>query len=166
MGSALPEWTVGRPNAMSGGRADRKGATLVEVMIASVVLVVMALGGAAFLFRSRGDVAVQRNKRAALEVANSRLEDLQASSYDDIKPLNQDYTSYYISRVGANWALASADPGETVLINNRLYPIAATVVYLDVDGGGPSYDCVQATVSVGYRLGSGDAVRLQTFLAP
>ena len=86
----------------------RGGGTLVEVMIAAVVLMVIALAGGAFLYHGRANVAIQKNKRVALEVANSRLEDLRASAYDDIKPptdcnpnLNTNTTPCYRNYLGS-----------------------------------------------------------------
>lgn len=52
------------------------GATLIEIMIASVILAVVALAGGAFVVRSRADIALQKNRRVAVELANARLEEM------------------------------------------------------------------------------------------
>ena len=56
------------------GQGGRCGATLVEVMLASVLLGVIALAGGTFVYRSRADIALQKNRRVAVELANARLE--------------------------------------------------------------------------------------------
>jgi type II secretory pathway pseudopilin PulG len=150
----------------------REGATLVEVMVAAVILLVMALGSTAFMYHSRADIGIQRNKRVAVDVANSRLEEVRASNYDDIKPTSQNYNTYYLSPAGSTWAIGTSDPGETVAINGRAYSIATTVRYIDVDAGtsyddtSSSYDAVRITVSVEHRVNSSDAVALQSIYAP
>ena len=58
------------------GHEGRCGATLVEVMIAVVLLGVLALVGGTFVYRSRADIGLQKNRRVAVELANARLEAL------------------------------------------------------------------------------------------
>ncbi len=60
----------------SGPAPARTGATLIEVMLASVILAILALAGAAFIYRSRADIALQKNRRVAVELANARLEEV------------------------------------------------------------------------------------------
>jgi prepilin-type N-terminal cleavage/methylation domain-containing protein len=57
------------------------GFTLVEIMISTLILAVLALGGAAVLYRTGGGVQVQGNKRIAMELARSQIEALQAEDY-------------------------------------------------------------------------------------
>jgi type II secretory pathway pseudopilin PulG len=45
-------------------------------MLASVILAILALAGAAFIYRSRADIALQKTRRVAVELANARLEEL------------------------------------------------------------------------------------------
>ena len=143
-----------------------KGFTLVEVMIAMIVLAVLALGGASFLAYSRMQVDVQRNKRAALEAATGRMEELRAAGFDETKPTSNNYVATYLARAGNAWVRSSSNPGEAVSLNGHTMPMATTVQFVDVDGGSASYDCALFTVEVGYRVGSADRVRVSTFRAP
>lgn len=129
-------------------------------MIAIVILMVMALGNAAFLYHSQVGISTQGNKRVALEAASSRLEEIRASQYDDIKPTENDYDIHYLSGQVGNWALTDNDPGETKNINGKTLPIVTKVRYMD------SYNYVQITVSTGYRTGINDMVTLETFRFP
>jgi prepilin-type N-terminal cleavage/methylation domain-containing protein len=142
------------------------GFTLVEVMIAIVILMVVALGNAAFLYHSQVGISTQGNKRVALEAASSRLEEIRASDYNDIKPIEKNYDVYYLSGQVGDWTLADNDPGETRNINGKTLPIVTKVRYMDIDGESDSYDYVQITVSTGYRTGINDMVTLETFRFP
>ncbi len=162
---------VKQPKSAAGPVRNSNGAglTLVEVMIAIVILTVMALGSAAFLYHSQVGIFYQGNKRVALEAANSRLEEIRASQYDDIKP-TEDYDIHYLSpdlsgQVG-DWTPADNDPGETKNINGRTLPIVTKVRYMDIDGEPDSYDYIRITVSMGYRAGIDDTVTLETFCFP
>ena len=159
--------TVNQPIAFQKPRKRRAGATLVELMITCVILMVMAIGGAAYLTQSRTSLALQRSKRAALEAGNARLETVRATPYTALTGLfATDYTLHYLKTVGGTWQVSSADPGETANVNGALLPLTTTVRYQDLDGGTNSYDCLGVSVSIAYRSGSSDRVTLQSIYAP
>ena len=143
-----------------------QGFTLVEVMVAIVILMVMALGSAAFLYHSQVGISTQGDKRVALEAASSRLEEIRASQYDSIKPPANNYNVYYLSGQAGGWTRTENDPGETRNINGKTLPIVTKVRYMDINGGPDSYDYVQITVSTGYRTDINDMVTLETFRFP
>ena len=136
-----------------------------EVMIAIAILTVMALGSVAFLYHSQVGISTHGNKRVALEAANSRLEEIRASQYDNIKPTENDYDIHYLSGQVGNWALTDDDPGETMNINGKTLPIVTKVRYMDIDGE-PNSGYIWITVSTGYRAGIDDTVTLETFCFP
>jgi len=138
----------------------------VEVMIAIVILMVVALGTAGFLYYSQVSISTQGNKRVALEGANSRLEEIRASQYDDIKPPEKNYDVYYLSGQVGEWTLTDNDPGEMRNINGKTLPTVTEVRYMDIDGEPDSYGYIQITVSTGYRTGINDMVTLETFRFP
>jgi len=160
---------VKQPKSAAGPVRNSNGAglTLVEVMIAIVILTVMALGSAAFLYHSQVGIFYQGNKRVALEAAGSRLEEIRASQYNDINDImTSDYNTHYLSGQVGNWVLADSDPGETKNINGRTLPIVTRVRYMDIDGEPDSYDYIRITVSMGYRAGIDNTVTLETFCFP
>ena len=57
------------------------GATLVEVMVVCVVLMVIAVAGGAYVAQSSGTLALHRNRAVAVAMANSRMEEIRAQSY-------------------------------------------------------------------------------------
>jgi prepilin-type N-terminal cleavage/methylation domain-containing protein len=150
--------------ALSGTKA---GATLVEVMIALVVLAIVALGVASFVYYGRGSVYAQRDRLSVLELVNGRLELLRASSYGTVTPPDQDYAVYHMLPVaGGGWSFSASREEEELTVNSRTYPMTTTVQYVDVDGGSPSYDALKFTVSMQYRTGSTDEMTLRTYRSP
>ena len=147
-------------------RAPRAGSTLVEVMLACVVLTLVVLAGSSFLCQSRASTSIQRNRRAAIEAATRRLEDLRATAYDRVKPAAEDYAIHYLRASGTNWVQSAADPHETNVVNGVAMAMTTTVLYMDAGGDGDSYDCLRLTVAAGYRQGAADRVMLETIYAP
>jgi len=144
----------------------REGSTLVEVMVSSLLLAIIAVGSAAYMYHAHADVLKARNQRVALEESNLRLEELRVSGYDEIKPPMQNFSVYFLGKSGTNWVHSSTDPNETVLVNGLTMPMSTTVRYLDVDGGLPSYDYVQATVRTTYRINRPEDMMLETYFVP
>ena len=110
----------------------RRGATLIEVMLASVILAILALAGSAFVYRSRADIALQKNRRVAIELANSRLEKLMY-----------------------NWSLADvagldgSPVDETLSINGRSGYHRVTTVQVT---GSDHDECLRISVSMQYNI--------------
>ncbi len=168
-----------RRPSLAGGRQIRF--TLVEVLVACLILMVMALAGAAVLCQVLTQFKVQQARRLALAAANTRLEEVRATSYGFLKPPSQDsflpayYYLHHTHDAGGNWTygtdnwslpLPRADPRETVTINGKKRPIITTITYVDLDGGLTSYDGLRVSVSVAYGPGAGDRVTLETLRSP
>lgn len=148
-------------------RRSRRGATLIEILVACLILAVVAVGTAACLYLSQGATAVQRNRRTATELAGSRLEELRTAPYDSIKPPAKNYNVYYISRASGTWTTpAATDPGETNRVNGLWQPMTTTVRYVDADGGGATYDCLRLAVTLRYGRSALDVVTLETLESP
>ncbi len=154
------------PQRREIGRAWRRGATLVEVLWASALLAIIVIAAGAFVSLSNGMVAVARNQRTALEFAHSRLEELRAAGFDAIKPPSDSYTLYYLTPTSSGWQHSLTDPGEVIRMLGYDYPITTTVRFVDVDGGAPSYDVVEARVVVKYRRNEPNSVTLWAYLGP
>ena len=146
--------------------AARAGGTLVEVMVSCLILAVIAVATAACLYYAREQTSVQRNRRTAMELANSRLEEIRGAPYSDVSPSSHNYDTNFLDRMSGSWRLSNADQGETVTIGGRTRPITTTVQYMDVDGGSATYDGLRIAVSVGYSGGAEDVVRLATIRSP
>ncbi len=62
-------------------KTGKCGGTLVEVMVAIVVLMVIAVAGGAYVAQSSGTLALHRSRAVAVAMANSRLEELRADGF-------------------------------------------------------------------------------------
>lgn len=149
-------------------KKNQKGSTIIELALATVIMLIVAVGGAAFFFHGSGQIAINRNKRTALEAANSRLEQMRASPFNDISSSTDDYNIRFVERQGTSWAISNSDPGEIININGLNMPITTTVQFVDDDPGDgtDTYDYVSAVVTVGYRVNSNETVESETFFAP
>ena len=63
------------------------GSTLLEVMIACLIMMVIAVAGGAYVSQSRGLLAAHRNRLIAMDKAKSRLEELRATPYSELTNL-------------------------------------------------------------------------------
>ncbi|MCF7864074.1 MAG: prepilin-type N-terminal cleavage/methylation domain-containing protein, partial [Kiritimatiellales bacterium] len=72
---------------------NKSGFSLIEVMVAALLLAVLAIGGAAVMYQTGGNIQIQGNKRIALELANEVLERYQSMEYKDIPASDTDTIS-------------------------------------------------------------------------
>ena len=125
------------------GGMTRSGATLVEVMLASVVLAVLALAGGAFIYRSRGEIGLQKSRRVAVELANARLEELM-----------YDWTYAQVA------AQVGTPINEALAINGRAGYQRRTTVLTTTSAHD---ECLHITVSMQYNLrNAADTIRFET----
>jgi type II secretory pathway pseudopilin PulG len=146
-------------------RRFRRGITLVEVLLGTVLLATLALTGAAFLFHARVQVDAQLERRLALEAANGRLEQVRAAPYQQIRPLAWGYSTGYVT---LGMVVQNNDPRESIALGGVPRPILTTVQYVDGSNrdGSNSCDYVRLAVSVGYHDGRDNCVTLETLYAP
>lgn len=78
----------------------RLGGTLVEVMMACVVLAVIAVTGAAYVYQSMGALAVHRDRAVAVARAKSWMEEMRAGGYRSLTQ-NMVTTPYTVVASGA-----------------------------------------------------------------
>ncbi len=129
-----------RPGARDIGPGHRAGFSLIEVMVAMLVLTVLTLGGAAALFHSSRIIAHQNHRRVALEVANQHIEQLRT-------------TAFHMVPTGTR---------ETTAMVNGWTRKVITVV---TETGSPSRPLKEVVVQVQYQA-EDDPVGLSTRLAP
>lgn len=128
--------------------AGKAGSTLVEVMFSCLILAIIAIAGAAYLAQGRSVVVIQKDRRTALEVANSRLEEVRGKSFDTLKNLTPGSVS------------------SNIYINGLTAPLAMVSTF---QSSGIVSNLIQVTVSVQYnaRLDQAkDRIVLTTLVAP
>jgi len=65
-------------------RKSKKGTSLVEVMVAALILAIVILGGSYFYVGSTNQINLREQYRAASRLAGQKLEELKASNYDAV----------------------------------------------------------------------------------
>jgi hypothetical protein len=146
--------------------AARRGATLIEVVMGCLLLTVLAIAGGAYFYQGRTTLSQARDKRAALERANGRLEALRMTGFAGLAMSSPDFNTYFIAPSGGNWVRRNTDPGETVVINGQTRPIRTWLQYVDVDAGSASYDALRARVEVAYGRDASETITVETLYAP
>ncbi|MEI8141044.1 MAG: hypothetical protein WCI03_14405 [bacterium] len=150
----------------------KSGSTLIEVMMSIIILAVLAIAGAAYLGQANSMVAVQRNRMSALATASGYVEEIHAtdwwgSAMTNRLPSPKSFVTNTVRRSGpCTWVSVSAGVTGFVTNNGVSMPVSTLIYYVDADGGGSSYDCVGATVSVGYRSGLSNQLVLHTLVGP
>lgn len=140
-------------------RSGMRGNSMVEILVACVLLAVLAVAGMTALYEAGGALEIHKNHRIALGIANSRLEELRSMPYTLLTGLiPKNYNTNAIAKVGGQFALAY---GETVPIGGKPMPISTSLQYVDIDAGTNTYDYLRMTVSVQYRTAN-EQVTLQT----
>jgi hypothetical protein len=130
-------------------------------MVAMLLLVIIAVGGASLMQRTGVTIARQNNKRAALAAAERRLEQLKVQSYDNIDDGEVGTLRYASVRFSdGSFQVVSAKPFETVLVNKIERPIFVELVRFNETN--PKHEFVRATVFVEYD--AGESVSLSTNL--
>lgn len=148
---------------LSINKNSRKGTSLVESMLAILIITIVALGGAAFIFFSSARVNMERTKRIALEKANTRLEEVRSAGFSVVEPTVFGCLENYLDdscdiekQSDDTWILGN---NEVININGIMFPIATKVQYVDDDDPGrinslppdPPYGYIEVTVSVVYK---------------
>ena len=145
-------------------KTDKKGSTLIEVILTVIILSIFIIAGASFNIYASLWIGMYENKAQALQVANNRLEELEAflpNIWSDPVP-SPPYPIYYISQNGTSWAISGNNPGETVNINGVSMPITTTAQWVDVTPGVPAYIAINVTVR--YKRNPNQDLALQTYI--
>lgn len=133
--SSIHPAPAGRPGGVC--TQGRRGVTLVEVMVALVVLGILVLGGASFMINSRTSILLQGRKRIATELANARLEQIRAIPVvDDLNPQNSitnpvlhDLAWHFIK--GPEPLTVGDAVPESITLNGFTYLLQSRVRYLN-----------------------------------
>lgn len=153
---------------------NRNGFTLVDVMVGTLVLTTLIVGGGAAVSRARVMIAVQGDRRLAVELANRRIERIRTESIDHLAKEGLSSTVKYLSYDDTgSFSISNTDPGEEQALNNaRTMPMITRVreVTLPVrQGMSAGAKSVEIDVEVFYRSDgtnrviAGNSVRQMTY---
>ncbi len=117
---------------------DQKGFTLVEIILASLLLLITLIGGVVFLSANRKNLVFASRQRLATWAAVSKMEGLKSTDYHSLQ-----------------------NSSENITLSGKPFHRTVTVENIDEDGGGTDYKKV--TVGVSW---SGGNLSLVTYIAP
>jgi len=117
---------------ISGFVKNKSGFTIVEVIIATIILVISLLGGVAFFSLNRNNLSYANRQRLATWAAIDKIEQLKSATYTD--------------------TLLNSGPPTTEILPISGYSFTRTTKIADI-GAGPD-DYKQATVSVSWVQGN------------
>ena len=131
-----------------------RGVTLVEILIALVIIALAAIGTLSFFAHGLGDIEKQGNRRASLEVARTRLERLMAANVDDIRPSDDNVRWLTLTCVGAacTWSMSTTETAETVTVNGVAGRRMVTTVRWSDDPAADTGAAVPDVLDFGVRV--------------
>ena len=89
----------------------RSGVSLIEILLGLLIVTIASIATLSYFASGFGSINKQGNRRAALEQARARLEQLMASTISDLPP--QDGNCYYCATAtctAASWTLYACGP--------------------------------------------------------
>ena len=136
----------------------RRGASLIEILIGIIIVTTASAGALVYYGHGMGRISRQGNRRAALERARERLDQLVAVSAATIKPPDNDNALYWVSCAGGACTRTAAYVAETVSVDNLpAQRIESTVQWInDLSAGTPTStsDTLALDVQVWFIRGS------------
>jgi prepilin-type N-terminal cleavage/methylation domain-containing protein len=131
-----------------------KGFTLIECVIAILLLTIVLVGGMAFYFYSYGNLQAATHRRMAMQVANAVLEGLKNAGYSNLP--NPAPASPGLWRGPTNVAIGGLNGQENIYVFD-----------VDDNGGGTDYKQVRVEL-IWAEPGRVDnqVLVLDTFIAP
>lgn len=143
----------------------RDGVSLIEVLIGMIIVIVASIATLTYFSSVLGNVGRQGNRRAALERARERLEQLMAVNVDTIKPgivlpASDPQPLQWVQCVGAACGPAlPSDPNETINVEDlqgaQAPRLESTIQWKDDPSAGTSTpDVLEFGVKVWFFPGS------------
>ena len=127
---------------------NKSGFSLIEIMVAVILLVTLALGGAAVMYQTGGSIQRQQNKREALVAANFAMESFWNQNYDSLRSLGGTQSSTNADVNGQTMTMTVDILPEDVDIDGN----SNVVIVIDVDHMG-SDDVIIRTLRYPFGIG-------------
>ena len=76
-----------------------KGFSLVEIIVSTLIFIIGIFGTLAYFFYSQTNLNVERHRRTATEIAQSRIEFLKTVAYSNLNNYNENGTTINIDEI-------------------------------------------------------------------
>ena len=152
---------------------NKRGVSLIEVLIAMLVITVASIATLTYFSYAMGGIGRQGNRRAALERACERLEQLMVANITTVQPA--DGALYWLSCAGSpcTWTQSAAPVTERVAVDTLPnQPMQTTVRWVDDPSAGTvGLDTLEFSVRVWFTGNAGNddefnRVHLRTLRTP
>lgn len=134
-------------------QTEQRGGTLIEVMTVCALLAVLAIAAVTVLHQTGSGLALEQQRRIALALANSRLEELRSAPYAELTALIALNYSTTALRIVSGQVVPGT--GESEIVGGKPMSLVTTLRYADADGGTASYAMLRMTAAVQYRSEGG-----------
>ncbi len=148
---------------IGGNINSNSGGSFVEVMMACVVLAVIAITGGSFVAQSQGTMAVHRHRCVALAMANSRLEEIRGTVFNQLTNMVSGSVVVWIKRNGTGWQVTTASDHDSYTLDGSLQELRTGLALTNWPALGSSR-ILRVTVQATYQ--KPDYVALTTLYAP
>ncbi len=110
---------------------DQKGVTLIEVLVGIALIAVICITTLNYFSYGVGGIGRQGNRRAALERARQRLEELAATNATSIQP--SDTNPHWLTCAGSpcSWTIRNSVTPETIQVGTLNQRMETTVQWVD-----------------------------------
>ena len=159
------------PDSQFQKNNDHRGATLVELLIAMVILALVSICTLCYFQFGSSVIHQEGNRRAAFEIARSRLEQLFQANFSSIKPPDTGVRWLTCSGTPCVWTLSEGTTSESVSVNGvsgRL--MRTTVQWFDDPAAAGTQNGLLLSAKVWYRGDTADSdlnrVELRSLRAP
>ncbi|MGA2093294.1 MAG: prepilin-type N-terminal cleavage/methylation domain-containing protein [Sedimentisphaerales bacterium] len=128
-------------------RYQRRGSTLIEVMLAIAILIIAIFGTSSTFVTGRKFIVSQQHYQAAAHLASQKIEQIKANAYTDV---NEMVSDEQVSMYGCNYT------------RNTQIQLTATPT------ANVPKPCKKVTVTIGWTGSAEDAhqVKLVTYIGP
>jgi len=128
-----------------------RGASLIEILLGLLIVTIACLATLRYFAYAKGNIGIQGNRRAALERARERLEQLMAGSVTPMTP-PQDGVAYPVTCAGTACTWSAAVVAETVSVDDLpSQPIRSTVQWVDDPSAGTGTGTLD-TLALGVKV--------------
>ena len=148
---------------------DKAGFSLIEILVATLVLAVLAVGGAAALYHTGAMIQNQEQKRMAVDQAMERLELLKRAKYSLLQPTDFNSTKYFVD--DQNDIIQAGELLDTMTVESgKQFAMLTAIERFETNYPASSEYWIQSehlqiTVSVTYDS-AGQEVKLDTRIIP